>query len=703
MPLYVSSNQLTQSFNNLASQNQKTNSFLGLLTLLLHGRSVTEKNYWQTDMIAFAKHLDEVFYLNNEKPRRNGSTYWFTLFQPDWTNIVFELLLKSTRISLQDCAIVLMWHRPFENMNDLITTFIHELKKPELIETCFSPNIDEELTSTHKCEIADLQKKFNVTSNNYTLSFDTQNLLSKPAGDISGAPFAQTLYAGTSFRKAFTVCDFDFLDTYKLQSTKTTKIIENNKEWNINPFLEGLKKSNLVLSKQLPHRFIASLQTKPFVILTGLSGSGKTKLAEAFSLWITDGFRKSQIYSKGERIKASRSTYIIKDFDRLGVVVGSEDSSKYFLPFELIHLWAKTILDNDYDTDTGAQEIESKVKESDSSFSPTSCHSPLKALAFKYIDSLNSENLSITNNQYCLIPVGADWTNREPLLGFPNALEVGNYVKPDSGALDLILRAEKDPSRPYFLILDEMNMSHVERYFADFLSAMESTDRTISLRPDTDDWKNCDVPASIILPENLFIIGTVNIDETTYMFSPKVLDRANVIEFRVTESEMESYFKEPNGLDMDSLRGAGASMGESFVAKAKEKSTVTDNLSNELMPFFVKLQEAGAEFGYRTASEISHFVSICSDIADTEMSENEVVDAAIMQKLLPKLHGSRNKIEKILKELGGLCLEGSTNQAFLMKDDKSDKHPVKYPLSYEKLHRMHTRVVADGFTSFAEA
>ncbi len=140
--------------------------------------------------------------------------------------------------------------------------------------------------------------------------------------------------------------------------------------------------------------------------------------------------------------------------------------------------------------------------------------------------------------------VGSDWTNREPLLGFPNALDEGKYVKPDSGVLDLILKAVKDPDRPYFLILDEMNMSHVERYFADFLSAMESTDRSISLRPDTvgTAWENCDVPAKITLPENLFIIGTVNIDETTYMFSPKVLDRANVIEFRVSDDEMESYF-----------------------------------------------------------------------------------------------------------------------------------------------------------------
>jgi len=365
-------------------------------------------------------------------------------------------------------------------------------------------------------------------------------------------------------------------------------------------FETDIERSGLIFLSSFSLRYIASLQSKPFIILTGLSGSGKTKLAEAFSLWITE-----------------------------------------------------------------------------------------------------------SKEQYCMIAVGADWTNREPLLGFPNALEEGKYISPDSGALDLILRAEKDPVKPYFLILDEMNMSHVERYFADFLSAMESTDRIITLHPDTEEWNDCDVPATLKLPENLFIIGTVNIDETTYMFSPKVLDRANVIEFRVSKSEMDAYFDEPKALDMESLRGAGSAMGESFVAKAIEKVKIESGIKQTLMPFFEKLQEAGAEFGYRTAAEISRFVAIYTELADgSVIKENDIIDAAIMQKLLPKLHGSRNKIEKILKALGRLCLEQSENDVFQInadKSDKSDKYTVKYPLSYQKLKRMHERVIADGFTSFAEA
>ena len=75
-----------------------------------------------------------------------------------------------------------------------------------------------------------------------------------------------------------------------------------------------------------------------------------------------------------------------------------------------------------------------------------------------------------------MVSVGADWTSREPLLGYPNALQHDSYVKPENGVLDLLIEANKieNANKPFFLILDEMNMSYVERYFADFLSAMES-------------------------------------------------------------------------------------------------------------------------------------------------------------------------------------------------------------------------------------
>ena len=135
--------------------------------------------------------------------------------------------------------------------------------------------------------------------------------------------------------------------------------------------------------------------------------------------------------------------------------------------------------------------------------------------------------------------------------------------------LDLLLAARNDLSRPYFLILDEMNLSHVERYFADFLSALESKDGYLLLHREgrllpRKHGGSCDVPETLPLPRNVFFIGTVNVDETTYMFSPKVLDRANVIEFRVG-SDAASKFLRSGGQSIEEIGQAAAGYAEGFL------------------------------------------------------------------------------------------------------------------------------------------
>ncbi|SHM75899.1 McrB family protein [Polaribacter sp. KT 15] len=396
-------------------------------------------------------------------------------------------------------------------------------------------------------------------------------------------------------------------------------------KFNINKFISATKDAGLNYNPELITRYIASLATKPFVLLSGLSGSGKTKLAQAFAQWICE-----------------------------------------------------------------------------------------------------------SEEQYCIVPVGADWTNREPLLGYVNALENTEYILPENGALNLIIKANNNPKKPYFLILDEMNLSHVERYFADFLSVMESND-TFKLHSSEKNLNNnenekydklIEVPKDIGWPKNLFVVGTVNIDETTYMFSPKVLDRANVIEFRVTEDDLENYFKpETNTLDMKKLwveetkKGLGAEYGEDFV-KISIKKTEKENLkiiNDELIKFFNKLQIVGSEFGYRTASEIQTLFGMIDLInPDYDKSEDFLktysknydfkIDVAIMQKLLPKIHGSRRKLSKPLKLLAALCLTETIDNIF--KEDgeiniTTDK--IKYPLSFYKIARMYKNAIENGFASYAEA
>jgi 5-methylcytosine-specific restriction protein B len=380
--------------------------------------------------------------------------------------------------------------------------------------------------------------------------------------------------------------------------------------FDLEKYLNFTSKTNLKFQERLIQRFLSSIATKPFVLLSGLSGSGKTKLAEAFAKWIC------------------------------------QDKS-----------------------------------------------------------------------QYKLVPVGADWTNREPLLGFPNALSEGEYTHPDNGVLKLIIEANKNADRPYFLILDEMNLSHVERYFADFLSTMESSDAEIQLHDSdaiADETKDDFVPKTIKLPKNLFIIGTVNIDETTYMFSPKVLDRANTIEFRVTDDEISSFFDSPKDIDLKLLETEGANMATSFLELSQKSSEKADAelVKDELVAFFRELQKLGAEFGYRTANEAVKLTARLGDFGVDD--KNTKIDIAIMQKLLPKLSGSRRKLSKVLETLGKLCMKEVTydvkkgifdNEDFVFPqtDEEKRESNINYLLSLEKITRMYHNARDNGFASYAEA
>ncbi|WP_425422717.1 McrB family protein [Phaeodactylibacter xiamenensis] len=473
-------------------------------------------------------------------------------------------------------------------------------------------------------------------------------------------------------------------------------------------FLEALDKANLKYSPVLVQRFLSSLLTKPFIILTGLSGSGKTKLAQAFVRWICangPGSLSRARFNNGEELESQRVTYKVTQSDSISVALTQIDTkTKVTLPYELIYEWIDVIKENGFDPSIPTRTIRELVgARTNYSKQLNSFESHLKITAFELMSrkSVNPQS----GSQYLVVSVGADWTNREPLLGFPNALEPGKYVKPDSGVLDLIIQANNQPDLPHFLILDEMNLSHVERYFADFLSVMESNEE-ILLHPGSTAENG--VPAKLKVPPNLFIIGTVNIDETTNMFSPKVLDRANTIEFRVTQDEMESFLGNIKKINMDALTGKGAGMASSFLDMAANKdfaTAETDVINPALVRFFGELKKTGAEFGYRSATEILRLIHQLTAIDDT-MTTNQKIDIAIMQKLLPKLHGSRRKLCPVLETLGSFCISDDVK---IIKDvfDNSDfdfnAKNVLYPLSLEKIARMYRGAIDNGFASFAEA
>ena len=283
-----------------------------------------------------------------------------------------------------------------------------------------------------------------------------------------------------------------------------------------------------------------------------------------------------------------------------------------------------------------------------------------------------------------LIPVGADWTDNTRILGYYNPLAndgKGKYEK--TKILKLIERANAPENKniPFFIILDEMNLSHVERYFADFLSHMETPDLKFVL----DGY-----PGIVKYPENLFVVGTVNIDETTYMFSPKVLDRANVIEFKPNEESVLDLFVNPS--ENENITPVSDGTAQAFEKLAVQirggYSSLNETSFIEVQEVFKNiyeiLEKSGYEFAYRTVREIRQYLSASYELSEDKDSFKlyTAIDEQLVQKILPKVHGNKKEIGNLLEELGTLCADNNL------------------PLSGDKIEKMKGKLAQIQYASF---
>ncbi|MBX3121575.1 MAG: hypothetical protein KF854_00775 [Nitrospira sp.] len=239
---------------------------------------------------------------------------------------------------------------------------------------------------------------------------------------------------------------------------------------------------------------------------------------------------------------------------------------------------------------------------------------------------------------YEQVSVWPDWSDPSGLLGFVNPLSSPPTFQQTS-TLKLLIEADRNRDKPYFLCLDEMNLARVEHYFAPFLSAMEGANGKLSIHAGNEDIDN--VPHSIAWPSNLFVMGTVNMDETTFSFSDKVLDRAFTFEFW--------------NIDFDAWRERVA---------AKYSSVTVQEVSNVLEQLYKALSPARRHFGYRTCDEVLGFCSI-----ESGLNIKDSLDAAVLAKVLPKLRGdSSGQLPTALQEVIRVCeAEGLTQSAAKVK------------------------------------
>jgi 5-methylcytosine-specific restriction endonuclease McrBC GTP-binding regulatory subunit McrB len=305
-----------------------------------------------------------------------------------------------------------------------------------------------------------------------------------------------------------------------------------------------------------------------------------------------------------------------------------------------------------------------------------------------------------------MVAVRPDWTGPEALFGYRDALRETKdgrdaWFVPKS--LEFALAARAEPSMPYLIVLDEMNLAHVERYFSDFLSGVESGEPILPnlVKGEDGEYRVAAGERDLVeLPTNLFVIGTVNVDETTYMFSPKVLDRAFTFEIRTATHELDPAVGRPH-----SVAPAPPTFLEGIVQAARrddwhlgDASDSVSEVATALKRLHTILTLSGDEFGHRVFFESLRFAAVYAELGND--SADRALDQIVMLKVLPRIHGSRKRVEPLLQRL--LRFSHSPDLGPEALDGELPTGAPRLPVTAAKVARMLTIVAADQFVSFTE-
>ena len=312
-----------------------------------------------------------------------------------------------------------------------------------------------------------------------------------------------------------------------------------------------------------------------------------------------------------------------------------------------------------------------------------------------------------SNGRYKMVSVRPDWSDSSDLFGHVDLN--GKFVP--GAIIEFVKRAELDSAHPYFLCLDEMNLARVEYYMSDFLSVIETRDfqsgHIVSepLVPGTyygSDSAAAGKYGTVPFPENLYVIGTVNMDETTFPFSRKVLDRANTIEFSYVDltppAEWAPTAPAPLSLDNGFLKTEYL-----LLAQCADQQEAVNAYCVELQKLNRILEQANAHVGYRVRDEVVFY--LLNNKNSDLLPENRAMDNEIIQKILPRIQGSSASIKNMLCELFRVCAgdyEGQNTESDLSAKmmTVAQKPDCKYPKSAQKIAFMVRRFEEDGFTSY---
>jgi 5-methylcytosine-specific restriction protein B len=530
------------------------------------------------------------------------------------------------------------------------------------------------------------------------------------------------------------------------------------------PFHQVLRKldeGGLYFPGETVANVLLALQVKRFVILTGISGTGKTRIAQAiagqfpFTRKVVvpqavdertaivkvspDARKRSRIALPAAlgmlmpQVVQQQGSGTAKVQWPQGETVAATYKRHPDRPSGLVVIFSGSLAQWFLATFKEGAQLRVTVTGPNGALPDTIVLAPVGATVQREERLPNAE----------IVPVRPDWTDNRGLLGFYNPL-TRQYVT--TAFLRLLLAADDEVKRaaeekraphPFFVLLDEMNLARVEHYFSDLLSAMESVaDRADtsggmlhlhdeeSLEESESDDEVAAVPRRFRIPPNVFIVGTVNVDESTYMFSPKVLDRAFTIEFNGVDLSGLGKSIEDGG-ELDLVRWNGKMVPprvpdrDDWIWLMKHRDGA---LKTQLEALHQLLASANRHFGYRVACEIARFVRLAveqttEDESTAFAAARAALDLAVLQKVLVKLAGTQAEVARLLDDLLWFTLAGKDvadaerdlkrwsldpiEGEVIPSDEASEEVPV-FPRSAAKLWRMRLRLQERGFTSWIE-
>lgn len=357
----------------------------------------------------------------------------------------------------------------------------------------------------------------------------------------------------------------------------------------------------------------------------------------------------------------------------------------------------------------------------------------VKEMAFASCpDVAELRNDPVSPGNYLLVEVKPNWHDSTELLGYESTIKKGYVLTP---FVKFLYRAMKHPDVPFFVCLDEMNLAPVEQYFAEFLSILESrkqqADGTILTEPligaevfrkypelcaemngtavrresVKSGYMTTDPAVEYIatereyetlckeglrIPQNVVVIGTVNMDETTHQFSRKVIDRAMTIE--MNEVKFDSFFESSseltyadNVLPKEYFLPCHTTAGKALESVPDDAEYIKANVPALLEQLNEALANTPFKIAYRVQNElVLYFAALRQEEAHKETGTAELLakamDQILMMKVLPRIEGDDELLEKPLERLAG--------------------YAQGYPMASAKIKEMQERLDRSHFTSF---